>query len=69
LDVQGIVSVPGPSASDESATDSAVYDVDHLMPISAEIVVTVRRRINGATTQSTRIHLTAKLAHDTFTNR
>ncbi len=69
LDVQGIVNVPGPPTYEESTTDSTVYDVDHLMPVSAEIVVTVRRRLNGTTTQSTRIHLTAKLAHDTFTGR
>jgi hypothetical protein len=69
LDVQGIVSVPGPPTYDENSNDSTVYDLDHLMPISAEIVVTVRRRLSGVTTQSTRIHLVAKLASDTFANR
>ena len=69
LDMHGLVNVPGTPAYDESANDATVYDVEHLMPISAEIDVTVRRRLNPATTQSTHIHLVAKLASDTFAKR
>lgn len=69
IDVTSTVSVRGRDAYAESVTGRTAYAVDKLSPLSLELNGTTRRDVNMGESETTEIHLSAKLHSDSFAKR
>lgn len=69
LDIDGSVSLSGPSGYDEHQLGTAVYATDVLAPVSLDLHAHIRRQASANEDDTTDAHLVATLVRDSFGKR